>query len=104
MPAGICILNSSAQETKPWPRHSWQSFSYFLPSPPQSVQATTERKLPKKVFLETVTCPEPPQVLQVSILAPGSPPLPWQCPQTTFFFKDMVFSTPKTESSKLTVI
>ena len=75
-----------------------------MPSPPQTEQVDCTCMLPRKVCCILVSRPEPPQCEQVSILVPGSAPLPLQWSHLTRLFRAISRSTPETDSLNSIVI
>ena len=96
-PPGILIWSLRSTVTWPWPRQSLQGVVTMRPVPRQRPQVRATLKKP----CWNVTCPRPPQEVQVVGVVPGAAPLPWQVAQGSARGIWMCVSVPKTASSKL---
>src|SRR6266545_2066411 len=71
-PAGILILIFDVRSRRPTPWHARQGLSITRPAPSHRGQVWAMLKMPR----ELITCPRPPQVVQVFVDEPGSAPEP----------------------------
>src|SRR5687768_16694508 len=98
-PAGISIDTVSSPYTFPSPLQLTHFTVIVVPSPLQEGQVVTVCICPIKVLVTLLTCPLPPQVLQVCTLPLSLAPLPLQVLQTTCFLTFIFLVTPFAISS-----
>src|SRR5688572_11272070 len=98
-PAGISMLIVSSPYTRPSPLQVPHLAVIVTPSPLQVGQVVTVCICPKNVFCTLLTCPLPPQVLQVCTLPLSFAPEPLQVVQGTCFFTLIFLVTPFAISS-----
>ena len=103
MPAGTDTMSFRVFVSRPLPRHCVHCLAMILPSPRQVPQVATWVNWPKMLWCDRRTCPVPLQAVHVAGVAPGSLRSPLHLEHVSLRRSSTGFSTPKTDSSKLTV-
>ncbi len=103
IPAGTFTLIVTFFLTLPLPEQTVQGSVTVLPVPPHLSQVRTFTNEPKGVACLTLTCPEPPQLVQL-LVDLDFEPVPSQVLQLTYLLTETSFSVPKAASSKVMVM
>src|SRR5690606_6477485 len=96
-PAGIFNLIFEVRSRRPLPWQILHGRSTIFPRPSQRGHVWAMLKIPR----EFTTCPRPPQVAHVLVVAPFSAPVLSQASHASAFVMEISFSQPSAASTKL---